>query len=957
MSQQPVPPLPPGAGAAGAGVHYAPSPPRSRDQSPSRRDPFMDPSAGPNYPMGSLTAPNAGGGPGSNYGTAPSSPYHTPASQYGGSINQSLYAQNSQGYHQQPYSSHTGVSTSTVQLQDFGPVDHDSTTGHGRYQHDETDENQPLNAGANFTGGFYPPPNSAGMGMPSPTTTAASVNASWRNRQTIKRGKTKKVKLTRGNFITEYPVPTPVSNAIEAKWKGATTSTEFTHMRYSAATCDPDEYTRDNGWTFRQVLYNRPTELLIAVTSYNEDKTLYSRTLHGVMLNIRDICKTKQSKYWRKSQEEGIPGWQRITVALIVDGLKVMDKTVLDILATIGVYQDGIMKQQVDGKDTVAHIFEYTTQLSVDSTPQLVLPHGDDTNNLVPVQIILIIKAQNQKKINSHRWLFNAIGKQLQPEVCVLIDAGTKPGHKSIFHLWDAFYNDPNLGGACGEIHAMLKGGKKLLNPLVAAQNFEYKMSNILDKPLESSFGYVSVLPGAFSAYRYRAIQGRPLDQYFHGDHSMADRLGKKGIYGMNIFTKNMFLAEDRILCFELVAKANAQWTLTYVKPSKAETDVPESAAELIGQRRRWLNGSFAASVYALIHFFSIYKSSHGIVRMFFFHIQALYNLVNLIFSWFALANLWLTFSIIIDLPVTSHIYPFGNETVTAWANAIFRWTYLAVLGLNFIIALGNRPKGERFMYVSSLWVYGILAVYLFACSIILTVKSFSTIDFQNSNTAASRLQVLLTGTNGTLMAALMATFGIYLLSSLLYRDPWHMFTSLPAYICLAPSFTNVLNVYAFCNLHDVSWGTKGSDKDDGLTVVSSKKGKGDAPDTVEDVEKVQEDLDSAFQETVQRAMKKLEVKEEVEQPTMDDSNRAFRTRLVVVWMLTNAMLAVLVANINGPRPKGTSLEDIELQLRERQSFYFKVILWSTFGLSFVRFLGCLFYWFRRNIFRWFRRN
>ena len=162
-----------------------------------------------------------------------------------------------------------------------------------------------------------------------------------------------------------------------------------------------------------------------------------------------------------------------------------------------------------------------------------------------------------------------------QPEICVLIDAGTKPGHKSIYYLWEAFYNDPHLGGACGEIHAMIKGGKKLLNPLVAAQNFEYKMSNILDKPLESSFGYVSVLPGAFSAYRYRAIQGRPLEQYFHGDHSLADRLGAKGIHGMNIFTKNMFLAEDRILCFELVAKAGDRWTLTYVKPSKAETDVP----------------------------------------------------------------------------------------------------------------------------------------------------------------------------------------------------------------------------------------------------------------------------------------------------------------------------------------------------------------------------------------------
>ena len=308
------------------------------------------------------------------------------------------------------------------------------------------------------------------------TLASSNTDASWRRRQTIKRGVTRKVKLTSGNFVAEYPVPTAVKNAIEAKWASAANTTEFSHMRYTAATCDPDDYSREDGWTFRTSLYARPTELLIAVTSYNEDKILYARTLHAVMLNIRDICKTKSSRYWKRSAEEGIPGWQRITVALIVDGLEAMDKSVLDVLATIGVYQDGIMKKQVDGKNTVAHIFEYTTQLSIDATPSLVLPHGDDPNNLVPVQIIFVLKAKNQKKINSHRWLFNAIGKQLNPEICVLIDAGTKPGHKSIFYLWDAFYNDPNLGGACGEIYAMLKGGKKLLNPLVAAQNFEYKV-------------------------------------------------------------------------------------------------------------------------------------------------------------------------------------------------------------------------------------------------------------------------------------------------------------------------------------------------------------------------------------------------------------------------------------------------------------------------------------------------
>jgi chitin synthase len=495
-------------------------------------------------------------------------------------------------------------------------------------------------------GGDFAPPDR----VPSPYSRSDTGSTeAWRQRANpgmtasgaaaMKRSGTRKVKLVQGAVLSaDYPVPSAIQNAVQAKYRNdlESGSEEFTHLRYTAATCDPNDFTLKNGYNLRPAMYNRHTELLIAITYYNEDKTLTSRTLHGVMQNIRDIVNIKKTEFWNK----GGPAWQKIVVCLVFDGIDPCDKGTLDVLATIGIYQDGIMKRDIDGKETVAHIFEYTTQLSVTPNQQLIRPLDDSATTLPPVQMMFCLKQKNSKKINSHRWLFTAFGRILNPEICILLDAGTKPGHKALLALWEAFYNDKDLGGACGEIHALLgRGWRNLINPLVAAQNFEYKISNILDKPLESSFGYVSVLPGAFSAYRFRAIMGRPLEQYFHGDHTLAKQLGPKGIEGMNIFKKNMFLAEDRILCFELVAKAGSKWHLTYVKASKGETDVPEGAPEFIGQRRRWLNGSFAATLYSLMHFTRMYRSGHNIVRMFFFHIQFLYNIFSTFLTWFTLGK------------------------------------------------------------------------------------------------------------------------------------------------------------------------------------------------------------------------------------------------------------------------------------------------------------------------------
>jgi chitin synthase len=130
-------------------------------------------------------------------------------------------------------------------------------------------------------------------------------------------------------------------------------------------------------------------------------------------------------------------------------------------------YQEAIVTNVVNGKPVSAHIYEYTTQSAyyqhlfiscltsciVSVTPSNKIEGAE--KGIVPVQIIFCLKEKNQKKINSHRWFFNAFGPILQPNVCVLLDVGTMPGPSSIYHLWKAFDINSNVGGACGEIVAL----------------------------------------------------------------------------------------------------------------------------------------------------------------------------------------------------------------------------------------------------------------------------------------------------------------------------------------------------------------------------------------------------------------------------------------------------------------------------------------------------------------------
>jgi len=193
------------------------------------------------------------------------------------------------------------------------------------------------------------------------------------------------------------------------------------------------------------------------------------------------------------------------------------------------------------------------------------------------------------------------------------------------------------------------------------------------------------------------------------------------------------------------------------------------------------------------------------------------------------------------------------------------------------------------------------------------------------------------------LIISVMSTYGIWLIASLIMLDPWHMVTSFAQYMLLTPTFTNVLNVYAFCNTHDVSWGTKGDDKVEKLPSVNTKDGTGktDLPD--------EGDLNAQYQrELAVFAQKHVEVKvaptPSMLQEKQMDYYRGVRTGVVLMWMVTNFGLAAIVLSSAGLDRISSSKDDQEAAKLDRSNVYMNIIFWSVAGLSAFKFIGAM--WF-----------
>ena len=499
-------------------------------------------------------------------------------------------------------------------------------------------------------------------------------------------------------------------------------------------------------------------EFLIVVTMYNENKDNFKDTMHGIVHNLKNF------------ESDGLDT-NLIACIVIVDGIKPFMQTykkddqkpffsnffIEQLIKDRFQTDDVINGIKLEEDQEIAHCFMTSTNFGLEGFPEL--------------NVIFAVKQLNKRKLNTHLWFFGGFCEMIQPKFVMLIDVGTKPLPTSLCCLYDVLKTEPNIAGVCGEIAPM---EPDFCNIVVSAQTVEYTFSHIFDKAMESCLGYIGVLPGAFSAYRWDALSGTPLDDYFKSMKSPEE---------MNAYNSNIFLAEDRVLSLSLVSKPGNQYLLRYVHTAIAETDVPAKLFELLSQRRRWINGSWFALIDTWRSFGKIKMSDHTKWRKIWFGFQLVYFGSTILFSWVMVGSFYL----FTELIFVAIFQDTGKGSIITLTQGLLS-VYISMILLVFMMSLGVKTNRVQGTYTFISFAFAIYMLFTFVCTLVYT--------FTNTLNAFSWVLVA-------------CTIGSYTIGLLITGNVKKIIMRTVQFLAMTPVYVNVFQIYAICNIHDCSWGNR----------------------------------------------------------------------------------------------------------------------------------------------------
>lgn len=121
----------------------------------------------------------------------------------------------------------------------------------------------------------------------------------------------------------------------------------------------------------------------------------------------------------------------------------------------------------------------------------------------------------------------------------------------------------------------------------------------------------------------------------------------------------------------------------------------------------------------------------------------------------------------------------------------------------------------------------------------------------------------------------------------------------MPAYLLFAPTYVNLLNIFAFSNLHVLSWGTKQEVLGDNDLGTAQKTAEGEVEIVLPSG---QADIDEGYEEAARLLRSKTKPPERTRTPeekrmAHEDYFRNVRTNVLLAWALSNVRDFSLVAS------------------------------------------------------------
>ncbi|MEH2368693.1 glycosyltransferase family 2 protein [Nostoc sp.] len=540
-------------------------------------------------------------------------------------------------------------------------------------------------------------------------------------------------------------------------------------------------------------------EILCCITVYNESAEALLYSLAGIKNNIDYLASIGKRFLARK-----------ITICIIFDGRDKMSPSAANLIEDLKLYDPEKVKSgagvhifdgMLDNKRLkhctdlftdselsdkhLQHIYRTAQEYDQINSSDYIEEQGKNKEQLLP-RVLLCIKEHNAGKLNTHWWFFMALSRYLFPRYCIQMDAGSVPTASCMHLLWSYMEEHQNVAGTASFV---LTPKPPILSDIVSTWQYgHFSVEKVLVFPPEIAAGYLSILPGQFSMLRWEALYPQRSDRLVEEKQAFPLKGYFRGLRKLGLFESNMFLAEDRVIGFEILTNSSYGWKIALVPSAIVITDACQSLSELLCQRRRWINSIFTVRLWMLLKSFKyLCNGDIDLIDRFRFVGASVYHFLTALIIWFCPATIY--GSTILLYTYTKSILEIHSPSLVP---IIDFFLGIELFSVTTILILGQLYKKYKF---------------------ILILNVASRLSFSAVIIGSLICAFLWTGYPALLNLLALCILPALIFFSIALHGQWFLkqsWKSLILYFLIDLPVWLVLQSYAFHNIHDVSWGTKG---------------------------------------------------------------------------------------------------------------------------------------------------